>query len=48
MMQRGVFSETALKQIFINILPVLSYVHQHQIIHRDIKPENIIWRLEDS
>ncbi len=25
-----------------NLLPVLEYVHQHQIIHRDISPDNIM------
>ena len=27
-----------------NLLTVLSFVHQHNVIHRDIKPENIIRR----
>lgn len=25
-----------------NLLPVLEYVHQHQVIHRDISPDNIM------
>ncbi|MBE9167665.1 serine/threonine protein kinase [Pleurocapsales cyanobacterium LEGE 06147] len=32
------------KQILVQILPVLSYVHNRRIVHRDIKPENIILR----
>jgi serine/threonine-protein kinase len=40
----GTFSETAVKDILIEILRVLDYVHSHKIIHRDIKPDNIILR----
>jgi serine/threonine-protein kinase len=32
------------KQILVQILPVLGYVHNRRIVHRDIKPENIILR----
>jgi WD40 repeat protein len=38
----GAFSEVLIWQLLINLLPVLAYIHEHQIIHRDIKPENII------
>lgn len=47
-LQQGLLSEVEVKEILINILPVLSYIHQHNIIHRDIKPDNIIWRQEDG
>lgn len=40
--QVGAFSEVLIWQLLINLLPVLAYIHEHQIIHRDIKPENII------
>lgn len=43
----GTLSEEAVKQILQAILPVLEYLHAHQIIHRDIKPENIILRQSD-
>ncbi|MGF1500077.1 MAG: protein kinase [Elainellaceae cyanobacterium] len=39
---KGPFSEAAVRQFLKEILPVLDYVHQHQVIHRDIKPPNII------
>jgi serine/threonine-protein kinase len=45
--QKGVLTEGATKQFLLEILPVLQYVHQNQVIHRDIKPLNII-RCEDD
>jgi serine/threonine-protein kinase len=38
----GPQSELAVKRFLREILPVLEYIHQHQVIHRDIKPPNII------
>ena len=38
----GNFSQEQVKQILIDLLPVLEFIHQRQIIHRDIKPSNII------
>ncbi|MFH7025916.1 MAG: protein kinase [Heteroscytonema crispum UTEX LB 1556] len=45
--QQGQKSESAVREIFVNLLPVLSYVHSKRIIHRDIKPDNIILRDRD-
>jgi serine/threonine protein kinase len=36
------FSEEEVVQWLKNLLPVLEYVHQHNIIHRDISPDNIM------
>lgn len=36
------FSEGEVIQWLKNLLPVLEYVHQHNIIHRDISPDNIM------
>jgi len=36
--------ETQVIKLLIEILEVLEYVHQNQVIHRDIKPANIIRR----
>ncbi|NEO93544.1 MAG: serine/threonine protein kinase, partial [Moorea sp. SIO3G5] len=42
------FSETEILQLFQQLLPVLSYLHQLGIIHRDIAPDNIIRRASDG
>ncbi|MFN5964082.1 MAG: protein kinase domain-containing protein, partial [Pseudanabaena sp.] len=38
---QGIFSETKIYQLLENILPVLQFIHDRQVIHRDIKPDNI-------
>ncbi|MBD2205812.1 serine/threonine protein kinase [Calothrix sp. FACHB-1219] len=48
MQQLGRFSESAVKEILVNLLPVLEYIHSKRIIHRDIKPDNIILRDRDG
>jgi len=45
--QNGPFSELAVKRFLRELLPILEYVHQQQVIHRDIKPPNLI-RCEDD
>ncbi len=40
----GAFNEAQVRSLLNDLLPVLQFVHQHQVIHRDIKPENIIRR----
>lgn len=41
---QGKFSESKIKELLINLLEILQFIHQHRIIHRDIKPANIIRR----
>ncbi|HEY9704631.1 MAG TPA: serine/threonine-protein kinase, partial [Allocoleopsis sp.] len=40
--QQGAFSEPQIREILTDILPILNFIHQNNIIHRDINPENII------
>ncbi|GAX42595.1 serine/threonine protein kinase [Tolypothrix sp. NIES-4075] len=47
-LQQGTLSESSVKEILINILPVLEYVHSKRIVHRDIKPDNILIRYADG
>ncbi|MBR8834277.1 MAG: GUN4 domain-containing protein [Stigonema ocellatum SAG 48.90 = DSM 106950] len=42
--QNGTFNEDKIIALLNNLLPVLQFVHDKQVIHRDIKPENIIRR----
>ncbi|MCT7952883.1 serine/threonine protein kinase [Ancylothrix sp. C2] len=42
--ENGPFSEEQIRQLLSDLLPVLQFVHEHQVIHRDIKPTNIIRR----
>jgi serine/threonine protein kinase len=44
---KGALSEIEVKQFLWEILPVMTYVHEHKVIHRDIKPPNII-RCQDD
>lgn len=45
--QGQTFSEAEIIQFLKNLLPVLGYLHDRQVIHRDISPDNIILS-EDS
>ncbi len=45
---QGAFSELKIRQLLKELLPVLEYIHDRQVIHRDIKPENIIRRSTGS
>lgn len=44
----GKWSETQVISLLQNILEVLDFVHQNQVIHRDLKPENLIKRSSDN
>jgi serine/threonine protein kinase len=44
----GLFTEREVKDLLINILPTLAYVHSKGIVHRDIKPDNIMLRRDDN
>lgn len=44
----GQFEEAMVKEVLREVLPILDYLHQQQVIHRDIKPANIIRRTIDK
>jgi len=46
--RQGAFSEGQISQVLKDLLPVLKFIHQNNVIHRDIKPENIIRRQKDG
>jgi serine/threonine protein kinase len=45
---KGAFNETQIRQLLNDLLPLLEFVHDHEVIHRDIKPDNIIRRATPS
>ncbi len=46
--ETGVFREKQIRSLLGDLLPVLQFIHEKQVIHRDIKPENIIRRRSDG
>jgi serine/threonine-protein kinase len=46
--QQGLFTESGIQELLVNLLPVLDYIHSQHIVHRDIKPDNIILRHRDG
>jgi WD40 repeat protein len=45
---QGTYSETKIKKLLLDLLPVLKYIHVRGVIHRDVKPQNIIRRVNDG
>jgi serine/threonine protein kinase len=46
--EQGAFSETQIRHLLNDLLPVLQFMHDRQVIHRDIKPANVIRRQSDQ
>lgn len=46
--QKGAYQEAEIRALLNDLLPVLTFIHDRQIIHRDIKPANIIRRLRSD
>lgn len=48
LLYQGSFSEQRIREVMVGVLPVLKFVHDHQVIHRDITPSNVIRRKADN
>lgn len=46
--EEGAFNESQIRELLTSLLPILKFVHEHQVIHRDIKPANIIRRISPT
>ncbi|OUL35916.1 hypothetical protein BV372_09340 [Nostoc sp. T09] len=46
-LQQHTFSEIQIRELLADLLPILQFIHDRNVIHRDIKPENIIRRAYD-
>jgi WD40 repeat protein len=46
--REGEFDEQKVKQVLIQILPILKFVHNYNVVHRDITPVNILRRRRDN
>jgi serine/threonine protein kinase len=42
--QKSTLSERDVREVLLDVLPVLQFIHEHGVIHRDIKPQNIMRR----
>lgn len=42
--KEGAFSEQKIRQVLLDVLPVLQSLHEQGVIHRDLKPDNIMRR----
>lgn len=45
--KQGSYSESKIRELLLDLLPLLKFVHDRNVIHRDIKPENVIRRDRD-
>lgn len=47
-LEQGTFSEQKIRNVLNDLLTVLKFIHEHNVIHRDIKPMNVIRRQSDQ
>jgi len=45
---QGSFSEAQVIEFLLELLEIISFVHNNNVIHRDLKPENIIRNKQDN
>ncbi len=45
--QKGKYNENQIRELLLDLLPLLKFIHERDIIHRDIKPQNIMRRASD-
>ena len=48
LIDQGPFSETAIRILLKDLLPILQFIHERGVIHRDITPNNVIRRKADG
>lgn len=46
--QEGDWQANQVRKMLLELLPVLKFIHEQNIVHRDIKPENIMRRSSDG
>ncbi|BAZ85545.1 bifunctional serine/threonine-protein kinase/formylglycine-generating enzyme family protein [Dolichospermum compactum] len=46
--QKGKYHENQIRELLLDLLPSLKFIHERQVIHRDIKPQNIMRRASDG
>ncbi|GCL40902.1 bifunctional serine/threonine-protein kinase/formylglycine-generating enzyme family protein [Dolichospermum planctonicum] len=46
--QKGKYNEIQIRELLLDLLPPLKFIHERQVIHRDIKPQNIMRRASDG
>ncbi|MBS3030024.1 MAG: SUMF1/EgtB/PvdO family nonheme iron enzyme [Dolichospermum sp. DET50] len=46
--QKGKYKETQIRELLLDLLPSLKFIHERQVIHRDIKLQNIMRRASDG
>ncbi|UKO97075.1 bifunctional serine/threonine-protein kinase/formylglycine-generating enzyme family protein [Nostoc sp. UHCC 0870] len=47
-LRQQTFTEEHIRQVLADLLPILQFIHDRNVIHRDIKPENIMRRQSDG
>lgn len=46
--ETGSFDQLKIRELLLDLLPVLQFIHEGRVIHRDIKPNNIIRSRQDG